>query len=583
MLSCARRIIFRQILLTLPIFRTSHFVFSTQSSAAGINGIRQASKTNATCLVTKATIFVLALVAIANAVWWPTLTHAASCDALVGRWAWFIGGEVTVNPDGTFVQQSGNAGTWECTDAARGRFTFRWRDGGFVNSLVLSPDGQGLTSTDQSQFYVTARRSGPANIPQAVNKEDCCQEAYACETKKIEAEFERKLAQCHFPGNAGCNSEAVSTKASQLNAANEKLRLCHRIGTYSDSSLSPKAGNTIPPAPASSDEFHSTERADGGCPVCMPTPGTEQASGEGGDMFGSDSPGSDRGHPPSSRPDDIYGSEPTGVDSGQLTPATCTPEFYDRDVPAASDDWRYVIGFEQEMRRCLKAQITAENLAVYALARKVKEIAVGLAIVAAPGAIDAVLHPPGVSPDPDPYLKGKAEAARLCEWALNISPLVVARCPAKGAVHTVPTTRLPSRKTLAQLLGDLSWLKEMNPTGNRKNCGNAVLGTDQYLAGGEMHPAAPMSCGTVPSQLESLLGTKFGPMKEAAEINNTIFHAGEGARGIIAADGPGGGHYFNIVNFAGDVLLLDGQLGRQVSWAEYRRMGLHSFRLMRTN
>lgn len=72
-------------------------------------------------------------------------------------------------------------------------------------------------------------------------------------------------------------------------------------------------------------------------------------------------------------------------------------------------------------------------------------------------------------------------------------------------------------------------------------------------------------------------------MKAAADINNTIFHAGEGARGIIAVDGPGGGHYFNIVNFAGEVLLLDGQLGRQVSWAEYRRMGLHSFQLMQTN
>ena len=86
----------------------------------------------------------------------PPIVHATACDAIIGKWAWFIGGEGTVHPDGTFVQQSGNAGTWECTDQARGRLTFRWRDGGFVNSLALLPDGQGLTSTNLSQSYVTA-------------------------------------------------------------------------------------------------------------------------------------------------------------------------------------------------------------------------------------------------------------------------------------------------------------------------------------------------------------------------------------------------------------------------------------------
>ena len=82
-----------------------------------------------------------------------------------------------------------------------------------------------------------------------------------------------------------------------------------------------------------------------------------------------------------------------------------------------------------------------------------------------------------------------------------------------------------------------------------------------------------MSCGTFPIQLERFFGAEFGPIRPAAEINNTIFHAGEGARGIVSTDGPGGGHYFNIVRFAGEVLLLDGQLGRLVSWAEYPANG----------
>ncbi len=90
---------------------------------------------------------------------------SASCDAIVGKWAWFIGGEVTINPDGTFVQQSGNAGSWECTDAAQGRFTLRWRQGGYVNRLALTADGKGLSSADPTQQFVTAKRVGTgANV-----------------------------------------------------------------------------------------------------------------------------------------------------------------------------------------------------------------------------------------------------------------------------------------------------------------------------------------------------------------------------------------------------------------------------------
>jgi hypothetical protein len=170
-------------------------------------------------------LFLLAGVA---AFFLPDRADAANCDAIVGKWGWFIGGEVTVNSDGTFTQQSGNAGTWECTDAARGRFTMRWRDGGFVNSLALSPDGQGLTSTDQSQAYVTARRLSPVSGPQAFRKANSCQDEYREETDRIETEFTQKMATCHYPGNSGCIQEATSKKASQLKAANEKLRSCNR-------------------------------------------------------------------------------------------------------------------------------------------------------------------------------------------------------------------------------------------------------------------------------------------------------------------------------------------------------------------
>jgi hypothetical protein len=90
----------------------------------------------------------------------PNPTSAASCDAIVGQWTWFTGGVVTMHPDGTMVHELGNDGTWECTDNSRGRVTLRWRSGGYVNRVALSADGQGLSSLDPSQMFVTAKKVG---------------------------------------------------------------------------------------------------------------------------------------------------------------------------------------------------------------------------------------------------------------------------------------------------------------------------------------------------------------------------------------------------------------------------------------
>ncbi len=148
----------------------------------------------------------------------PDHADAASCDALVGKWAWFIGGEVTVNPDGTFTQQSGNAGTWQCTDPARGRFTLRWRDGGLRQQLSpIRPDGQGLTSTDRSQWYVTARRSAAApTLPQLVRKDNCCQENYGCETKDQSYQSRRKWQPAIFPETPAASRKLRAGKPHSL-------------------------------------------------------------------------------------------------------------------------------------------------------------------------------------------------------------------------------------------------------------------------------------------------------------------------------------------------------------------------------
>ena len=84
--------------------------------------------------------------------------YAGSCDAIVGKWAWFTKGVVTIKSDGTMVHEPGNDGTWKCTDASRGIVTLKWRVGGYVNTMVLSPDGRGMSSTDPSQSFVAAKK-----------------------------------------------------------------------------------------------------------------------------------------------------------------------------------------------------------------------------------------------------------------------------------------------------------------------------------------------------------------------------------------------------------------------------------------
>jgi len=414
-----------------------------------------------------------------------------------------------------------------------------------------------------------------------VREENCCQEAYACEVKKIEAGFERKSAECRGQGgNALCFKAAVSTKASGLQAAGEKLRLCNRADNpgvmppgRTTGNQAPSGGlgtRDLPPPPSSSDEFHSTEQTDDPC-HCITWP--DQVMG---DVFDSDSPGADQGSPPS---------------SGDVFDSDCPADYSNRDIPGASDEARYALGFSQAVRQCLAEQVTIENLAIAAFALRYQRVANFLRIVATPGAIDAVLRPSGSLPESNPYRRGKAEATRLCEWGLKVSPVLVARCPATRTPVKAPGPQVPPRQPLAQLLSDLSWLRKMNPTGNQYNCGNTVLAVWQAFRGRPPLPAPPMSCaGTTTSQLESIVGGEFGPPGGPPEIHNSIFLAGEGAHGIVYAKGPPPlgetrnlGHYFNIVRWAGEVYLLDGQLGRAVSWAEYLRMGFNEFRLLRTN
>ena len=83
--------------------------------------------------------------------------------------------------------------------------------------------------------------------------------------------------------------------------------------------------------------------------------------------------------------------------------------------------------------------------------------------------------------------------------------------------------------------------------------------------------------------LEHFYKRPFDPPASAADVNNAIFHAGDGARGIVFAKAAGGGHFFNVVNAGGDVILLDGQSGKVMTWGAYQHDGYYEFSLLRTN
>jgi len=101
------------------------------------------------------------LIVMSGGVFHQETAHAAGCDAVVGKWAWFAGGEVTIKGDGTFTQISGNSGTWECLDSEKNTVALKWKQGGYLNRLILTDGGTKLVSTDPSQSFVKATRINP--------------------------------------------------------------------------------------------------------------------------------------------------------------------------------------------------------------------------------------------------------------------------------------------------------------------------------------------------------------------------------------------------------------------------------------
>ena len=77
----------------------------------------------------------------------PLAAQPPSCDDVIGKWAWFTRGVVTIKQDGAMAHEPGNDGTWTCASGAKTIITLRWRVGGFVNTMELLADRKKLSST----------------------------------------------------------------------------------------------------------------------------------------------------------------------------------------------------------------------------------------------------------------------------------------------------------------------------------------------------------------------------------------------------------------------------------------------------
>jgi hypothetical protein len=121
-------------------------------------------------------------------------------------------------------------------------------------------------------------------------------------------------------------------------------------------------------------------------------------------------------------------------------------------------------------------------------------------------------------------------------------------------------------------------IQNINKIGGKLNCANCAIVTDATLAG---NPASALTSGlTKLSDLEDYFGGRFGAFESSSVVELRMLVAGADARGIVYAfrGSEDMGHFFNVINDAGTVRFIDGQLGGAAILSYFR-----GFSLIRTN
>jgi len=216
------------------------------------------------------------------------------------------------------------------------------------------------------------------------------------------------------------------------------------------------------------------------------------------------------------------------------------------------------------------------------LASRFRSIAVLLTVAAAPGVVDAVLHPPGVSFDPNPYQEGTNEGSRLCNWALKISPVAMARCPSgiqNGATCSIASltaglrqaygaTAAEGPKRFDCFLCTLAWLRgdAYTPPAN----GGApwrLTQIEQFLAqqfGGQTLQGPTLPCWRQSAQQKGIPGSM-----SPAGIVNEMKDAGDGAQGFVFILDPKYGQIGHVFGVRTQGSGADAQV---IFWDEQQQM-----------
>ena len=75
-------------------------------------------------------------------------------DGVIGKWKWFNGINVYIRNNGTVSNSENGTGVWYVSDRNRNQVTIRWNEGGWIDELSLSPDGNNLDGRNQNGVHV---------------------------------------------------------------------------------------------------------------------------------------------------------------------------------------------------------------------------------------------------------------------------------------------------------------------------------------------------------------------------------------------------------------------------------------------
>jgi hypothetical protein len=282
-------------------------------------------------------------------------------------------------------------------------------------------------------------------------------------------------------------------------------------------------------------------------------------------------------------------------------PGFCCGEPFDvrKPVDGADPKLNFTLGFERGFADCLEKSATnpvSLCMVVTAMvAAKFKNavLAAGLVGTGRVMALQALMEEmqKDIDNSQDPFATGIEYGRRGCVWfgaAASVMPggkntganskPKPKLDPKRGTCSIEPEPLVPKSQAVDPSKAN-DWLPAMNPSGCTTNCGLVAAAVENALAGKGIVPApgmkavkasSPNAMNTPVALLESVFGGKFGNKMLSGQVAQFMNGLPEGSRGILFASwGAAAGHFLNIVKFNNQLWLLDGQVGRLVSFSEY--------------